>query len=174
MRHSIYIVVGALASVLVGCSSEGGGSSGESNQFCHTIPVRSITCSTCTQVTDTGAAFDGHLGTGAAMGPGGQGAFMGTSDAQPAGSIAGVFFTLTNPAGVSITITTYLNGTQQETRGPSTRQGVSDSCNNMNCAFHDGAGSFVGMDTTKDYDAIQATISNSSSGTLGIDEICVR
>jgi hypothetical protein len=125
-------------------------------------------------VSDAGAAFDGHFETAAAMGPGGQGTFTGTSNPQPAGSIAGVYFILTNPAGVSITITTLRNGTQQETRGPSTRQGVTDTCNNMACEFHDGAGSFVGMDTTKEYDAIQATISNSSSGTLQVSELCVR
>lgn len=173
MRYS-YFVFGTIAAGLLGCDSGGGSGSGESNRFCHAIPVVSITCSNCAQVTDTGAAFDGRLATAAAMGPAGQGSFLGTSVTQPAGSIAGVYFTLTNPAGVSVTITTFLDGTEQETRGPATRQGVSDACANMVCEFNDGAGSFVGMDTTESYDAIQATISNSSSDTLQVNELCVR
>jgi hypothetical protein len=175
MRHGFCFTPGALALALLGCSSGGTGGSGESNQFCHTIAVVSTTCSGCAQVSNSGAAFDGHLNTAAAMGPAGQGSFLATSEAQPPGSIAGVYFILTNPAGVSVTITTFLNGVEQEARGPSTRQGVSDTCSiNMTCAFNDGGGSFVGMHTTKTYDAIQATISNSSSGTLQINEICVR
>lgn len=174
MRHSLCFASAALASGLLGCSSGGTGGSGESNAFCHTIAVRAGGCSNCAQVTNSGAAFDGRFGTAAAMGPAGQGSFLGTTETQPAGSIAGVYFILTNPAGVSVTITTFLNGTEQESGGPATRQGVSDACSNMTCQFNDGAGSFVGMDTTKSYDAIEVTISNSSSGTLQVNEICVR
>jgi hypothetical protein len=126
------------------------------------------------QVSDTGAAFDGHLATAAQMGPGGQGTFLGTSNTQPGGSVAGVYFTLTNPAGVSVTLTTFKDGTEQESRGPGTRQGITDTCTNMDCQFRDGAGSFVGFETSKDYDAIEATISNSSGDTLQINELCVR
>lgn len=173
MRHQLHLAVAAFAG-LFGCSSGGSGGSGESNQYCHTIAVVSSSCSGCAQVTNPGAAFDGRLGTAAAMGSAGQGSFLATSEAQPPGSIAGVYFILTDPAGVSVTITTFLDGIQQESRGPSTRQGVSDACSNMVCDFNDGAGSFVGMDTTEAYDAIQATISNSSNGTLQVNEICVR
>lgn len=161
--------------LMLGCGGRSG-SAEESNQFCHTIPTNSITCSGCSQVTDSGAAFDGRLATSAAMGPGGQGTFLGASQSQSSGSVAGVYFTLTNPAGVSITITTHLNGAQQETStAPGTRQGVTDTCSgNMTCSFNDGAGSWVGMDTTQPYDAIEATISNSSAGTLQVNELCVR
>lgn len=173
MRNSSCFVFGAMAIGLSACSG-GGDSWGESNRFCHTIPVQSIECSNCAQVSDAGAAFDGHFATAAAMGPAGQGSFLGTSETQPAGSLAGVAFVLTNPAGVSVTITTFLNGSEQETSGPATRQGASDACFNMSCYFNDGGDSFVGMETTKAYDAIEATISNSASGTLLVNELCVR
>lgn len=175
MHHNHLVLLAAILPTLPGCSSGGGGgSSGESNAFCHTIPVRAIACTDCAQVSEAGAAFDGQLANAASMLPGGQGTFLGTSDMQPGGSVAGVYFTLTNPAGVSVTLKTFKNGTEQETQGPATRQGVSDVCNNMYCSFNDGGGSFVGMDTTMDYDAIEATISNSSAGTLLINELCVR
>ena len=166
----------ALACALVaGCEGRSGGAE-ESNEFCHTIRNDAITCSGCTQVTNSGEAFDGRMATAASIGPGGQGSFLGTSSNQPAGSIAGVYFTLTDPAGVSITITTFLDGAEQETSaGPATRQNAVDTCNlGMNCSFNDGEGSWVGMNTNEPYDAIQATISNSSSGTLQVNELCVR
>lgn len=164
------------AGLLASCDSRGGGTE-ESNQYCHTIPNHAITCPNCAQVSDVGAAFDGKLATAAAIGAGGQGTFLGTSRTQPAGSMAGVFFILTNPAGVSVTLTTYLDGQEQETgTGPATRQGTSSVCpgGNMECSFTDGGASFVGMNTTQAYDAIEATISNSSALTLQVNELCVR
>jgi hypothetical protein len=170
---AIATLAGAL---LAGCESRSAGSE-ESNQYCHTIANLAIACTGCSQVSDAGNAFDGKLATAAAVGAGGQGTFLGTSRSQPAGSIAGVYFTLTNPAGVSITLTTFLDGEEQETgTGPATRQGTSSVCpgGNMECSFTDGGASWVGMETTAPYDAIEATISNSSASTLQINELCVR
>jgi len=171
---TVAIIAGAL---LVGCESRSAGTE-ESNQYCHTIPNHAITCPSCAQVSDVGAAFDGKLATAAQIGAGGQGTFLGTSRTQPAGSVAGVYFTLTNPAGVSITLRTLLDGQEQETgTAPATRQGTTSSVcpgGNMECSFNDGGGSWVGMNTTQPYDAIEAAISNSSALTLQVNELCVR
>ena len=78
--RNLWVVVAAL--MLAGCVGSNG-NDGESNQFCHTVPVRSILCNSCTQVSDTGQAFDGHLSTFAVMGTGGSGTFVaGTVDCR--------------------------------------------------------------------------------------------
>lgn len=179
MSFNVRVAVGIMTcGLLVSCGDAGVGGSGaeESNQFCHTIPTNAITCTNCAQVSDSGAAFDGHFGTFASIDAGGQGTFLGTSTLQPAGSLAGVYFVLPNPAGISVTITTFLNGIQQEAGAPATRQTPSDNCSgvSMECSFTDGGGSFVGIGTTKAYNAIQAVISNSSAGTVEVNELCVR
>ena len=106
------------------------------------------------------------------MAAGGQGTYIATARRQPGGSVAGVYFVLNEPAGISITITTFLSETQQET-GTSSRVGVSDTCNGQ-CQWNDGGPSFVGLDTTKDYDSIHAEITNSSGQPQQINELCVR
>jgi len=175
LKATLAAISATLVASLSACSG-GGGDSEESNPFCHTVPTKAITCSGCAQVSDAGAAFDGQFGTFASMGAGGQGGFRGTSNVQPAGSIAGVYFVLPNPAGITITITTFLDGIQQETSAPVSRQTPSDNCSGLSveCDFRDGAGSFVGIGTTKEYDAIEAAISNSSAGTVEVSELCVR
>lgn len=177
MRQAVVAVALLASGVLAGCESRSAGTE-ESNQFCHTIPNHAIACPSCAQVSDVGAAFDGKLATAATIGAGGQGTFLGTSRTQPAGSLAGVYFTLTNPPGVSIALRTLLDGEEQETgTAPATSQGTtSNVCpgGNMECSFTNGGASWVGMNTTQAYDAIEATISNSSGLTLQVNELCVR
>ena len=168
----------ASVAVLGGCGGGDGG--GASNQFCHTIPVHSITCNSCTQVSNTGAAFDGNFESSADMTAGGQGTFDAKTATQVGGSIAGVFFVPPSPQDTSITITTLKGGTiQDQQTAPATRSGATDQCSNagppgVECTWHDGQGSFVGIDTTKDYDEIQVTVGNSAVGTLHVNEVCVR
>jgi len=170
--RNLRVVVAAL--MLAGCVGSNG-NDGESNQFCHTVPVRSIVCNSCTQVSDTGQAFDGHLSTFAVMGTGGSGTFVAGTDTQPGGSIAGVFFVAPNLQDTTITITTFLHGTQQETDGPSTRSSGSDACGSQQtCSWHDGGPNFVGLETTKNYDQIQVAVSNAAASNLHVNEICVR
>lgn len=170
--------IAVLAVLLCGCSGGGGdeGGGSQANQYCFTVAsAGGATCENCAQVTDTGAAFDGDLGTAASMGAGGQGTFSGNVGLQPAGRVAGVFFVLQDPPGISVSISTYRSGTLQDTAGPSTRSANSDACVTfMECFYNDGAGSFIGLQTTKPYDRISATISNTGVDPLSINELCLR
>ena len=171
-----------LGLALAGCGGGAGGTGGatdltQSNQFCHTIPPVSSGCSPCANTNNPVLAFDANLATYSEMSPGGQSSFRGRSSAvQPAGSMAGVYFVLPNPAGVTISITTYLDGTQQEVSEPLSRQTPSDNCSGsaVQCEFHDGGESWVGMGTTLDYDEIQAVVSNTGAGDILVYELCVR
>lgn len=149
----------------------------QTNRFCHTIPAVSSNCSPCVGVSNPALAFDENLATHSGMGAGAQSNYQArSSEVQSAGSIAGVYFVLPDPAGVSITLSTYLSGVQQELSTPLTRQTPNDNCSGamVECDFSDGAESFVGLGTTKPYDEIRAAVSNSSSDQLLIYEICVR
>lgn len=168
-------VLMASAAACGGGGGDAGG--GVSNQYCHTVasPGSGATCSnTCVGIANPGAAFDGSFASAAEMPAGTEATFSGTATTQPGGSVAGVYFVF--PAvgeGISVTITTYLNGVQQETAGPATRAGTSSVCPDMDCSFTQGP-SFVGLTTTKAYDTIAATISNTGAGGLRISELCVR
>lgn len=171
-------IVGGIIGLASACG--GGGDSGQSNQFCHTIAVYSITCATCSQVSNTGASFDGSFESFAAMGAGGQGTFDAQTRRQVGGSIAGLYFVPPSPQNTSITITTLLDGTiQDQQTSPATRNGAVDQCSNagppsLECTWNDGGGSFVGIQTTQDYDEIQVAVTNSAAGDLQVNEICVR
>jgi len=176
MRSVKILVLLSIAVPIFGCGGGGGGGASETSEYCHTIPIDSISCTSCTQVSDTGAAFDGHFVTFATIGTAGSGTFVANTAVQPGGSIAGVYFNPSNPQSTTITITTFLSGTQQETMSPATRTGSSDSCvSPQYCRFNDqGNPNFVGLRTTKDYDEIHAQVSNSAAGSLALNEICVQ
>ncbi|HUR41009.1 MAG TPA: hypothetical protein VM240_07535 [Verrucomicrobiae bacterium] len=171
----------ALLTLLLGGCGGGGGDASTpagavANEFCHTLPSGSAGCSGCLNVENPAHAFDGSFATVATIAPSGGGSFRGLSgDLQEGGTVAGVSFYLPSPAGISISMATLRGGTQQESAAPVSRQNGSDNCSGIAqiCNFRDGQDSFVGFVTTLPFDGIQATISNTSTGEVLVQELCV-
>lgn len=166
--------------LLGGCSGGGGGSSGQANSFCRAIarPNSSVICNGCSGLSNSPAVFDGNLDTFAALAGGGHASIEGNNSPQPAGEVAGVYFN--RPASDSnsytLTITTFLNGTQQETGvAPCQLLAGSNSCGGYQFSGSDGGGPwFVGLPTTKAFDAIQAAFTTTGTQSVNINELCVR
>ncbi|HZP14148.1 MAG TPA: hypothetical protein VFB36_17155 [Nevskiaceae bacterium] len=145
----------------------------QSNEFCHTIPSRGFTSVGVTTGNET-AAFDDDFGTGANIQPGGELTIRGTTDKQAGGSVAGVY--LGSPAdGMTVILTTFLNGRPQQVNPiPVTRLGPADNCSGFAICDWTDHGTFIGIPTTADYDAIGVVISNSSTSDLYVNELCVK
>ena len=165
----------AFCALLSACS-HGGGSNERSNQFCHTIDPAGFGCTGCVNTANEGEAFDQNLETFASMAPSGQaGLEADAAHTQVGGSVPGVYLVMPSTGSLSISVTTLLHGTQQETAGPSTQAAGSQNCAvSMECEVHGDGEMFFGLQTTKDYDAIQVTITNSGAQTADIHEICVQ
>ena len=171
MKHICMLL--AVPFVLVACGGGGDTPMGQANAFCYAIAETGggAGCVGCSQVSNTGDAFDGNLESGASMGAGGQGTLYGAASTQPSGRVAGVYFVLApSTTGITVTIRTLLNGVPQETGGPSAKGSCALS---MEC-LDDGSEGYIGLRTTKDFNRIEATINNGSTGTAEIRELCVR
>lgn len=180
MEKKSLAIVALATYLLAGCGGgDGGGSSFSgvvANEFCHTLPSASAGCSGCFNIESATQAFDGNFATVATITPGGGGTLRGTSSQlQAAGTVAGVSFYLPDPAGITISMATTLDGTEQEAAAPVGRLNGSDNCSGVAqiCNFRDGQDSFVGFVTTLPFDGIQATISNWSTGEVLVQELCV-
>jgi len=152
----------------------GGDFSAQSNEFCHTIPILGLTTVGVTTANET-ASFDDDFATGSNIQPGGQLTIRGTSVKQAGGSVAGVYLGSPNVDGMTVVIPTLLNGRPQQANPfPVSRQGPVDNCSgNATCDWTDH-GTFIGMPTGPDYDAIEVTISNSGTSDLYVNELCVK
>lgn len=178
MKAFRILITGLLVALLASCGGGGNDSPmGQANQFCFAIaqPGGNASCEGCTQVSDTGNAFDGRLDSGASMGGGGQGNFSGTAATQPAGRVAGVYFVLPPaPNGITVSISTYLNNVLQDSGGPSTQGSNSQTCNTSMDCLGSGTEGFIGLHTTKSYNKIEAAIGNTNTARLQVRELCVR
>jgi hypothetical protein len=172
----------ACAGVLLAACGGGGGSGaagGAANAFCHAIGSGSNT-SCSAPVQDCANSFDGNLDTFALLDAGGASTLTGTAAAQTPGSVAGVYFVAPTTGTLSIHLTTLLDGVPQETMTAAAVRnfdaGSDTGCSGDGgvCDWNTGAASFVGFETSQDYDGIQAAVSIAGIEGLEIHELCVR
>lgn len=159
MTRTLATAVGLAAIALAGCKNDGP----DAAAFCAPIgggaAVATEVCETNCNQEDIAAAVDADFGTAAIVGLSvqNQGSIRGTAQdgiVFPADRAAGVY--LNKPPLVrgtfELTVATYLDGVLQESALAFSEGDGSTFCNS--CASH-GANLFVGIPTSRQYDAIE-------------------
>ena len=171
-RSAAFLVIGL---ALSSCGGDDGG-------ICQPLGGGiSATASVGSSFSNAPLAADRDLNSFATLQPAtagsGSGTFRATSGNQAANGFAGVLLGGT-PAGQStqITITTYLDGVQQDSNTAGTNLGGNSGsiCSGI-CAENGGDSIFFGIAVSRAYDAIEATLQvNGGSSAVRIVELCKR
>jgi hypothetical protein len=173
------------AAAVLACGCSGGGGDGDASggsdgvsAICQVVGTGNVSSTgTATNITQ---AFDADLLSFALVAPGSSAAatFTGRGIDRMAGEVPGVAFTRPTGGSVSVTITTYKDGAPADSRQAATAtftmSGQVQTCSGMNCDIRNGV-VFWGIDTTNDFDEIEAAISITNlPAPLELRELCVN
>lgn len=182
-RMRCFVAVCALSSIILGCGG-GGSNLPAANGLCYAIatPDAQFSCnnSGSTAVENCPYIFDGDLDDFALLPFGGRILVSAAPGRLLSSGIApGVYFDAPPSGTLSITITTLLDGVQQETTSqpvtmtfdaPGSRVCSSPAF----CTSPQPGPGFVGMRTTKAYDSISSVISITGSQSIKLHEVCAQ
>lgn len=177
LKNGLGMLGTAMCISLAACG--GGGNDG----VCRAIGgVATASATTGSTFGDASRAADGDLGSYATLQPSavglGGGSIRATAGQQGTGDFAGVLLSR-SPSGrtTQITITTYLAGVQQDSNTAGTDLGGNTGTTCPGICVESGANQiFFGIQTSRSYDAIEATlqVSGGAASAVEIRELCKR
>ena len=176
-RIAAVVICGFLATA---CG--GGGGSSQSDSICTVIGggAAQVAATPAASFSNATAAFDGDLSSFGSLTTS-SGTLRGTAQTgtmQTGGPYAGLAISTPAAGTLSVSITTFLNGTQQDTGAVGSQSFGSSNVQNCNpgqdCRVRNDL-SYFGLRTTKNFDAIEAVLSYSGSASpLQIRELCIH